>query len=125
MRTQTINFKEFISKGKVKHGPKLNKKLIYKATIITGIATLTVFTGIDIASASNGIDAGAHILYDKLLLVGKWIIIVKGGIDTINSVVQGDLGSAKRNFLGYLVVYMVLNALPWAMNEVDTIFKQL
>lgn len=97
------------------------KKLLLRTTV----TTVVYFSGFDLVSASNGIDHGARIVYDKLLSVGKWIIIIKGGIDTINNVVQGDFGVAKKSFFSYLVVYLILNGLPWAFDEVDTIFNQI
>lgn len=119
MKTESMSIKEFMSYK------KKDNKVVCKTLAVTAVIAGTYLTGFDIASASSSIDAGAQVLYSKLLLVGKWIIIIKGAIDTVNSVVQGDLGGAKRNFLGYLIVYLVLNALPWAMNEVDNVFKEL
>lgn len=121
-KTQTMSIKEFMNYKKT----EVNKGKIYKTLLVTGITAVTLFSGFDISfAAESGIDEAARSIYDKLLLVGKWIIIIKGGIDTVNSVVQGDVGGAKRNFLGYLVVYLILNGLPWAMDQVDQVFKQI
>jgi hypothetical protein len=98
---------------------KTKKKYYYAAGV-----TLILVGLPDIASASTGIDAGARKIYDKLLLVGKWVIIIKGGIDTIGAITNGDVDSAKKKFLGYLLAYAALQALPWGMDQVDLLFKE-
>jgi len=71
-----------------------------------------------------GIDAKANLLYkNKVLLIGKWVIIVKGAIDTIQKLVDGNVPEAKKNFLGYLMIYAILQGLPWGMDQIDEIFK--
>lgn len=125
MRTQTIKFNDFLS-GEYKKKITNGKKII-KIILIAGTATVIFLTTYDIglASTGTGIDASATKIYGKLLSVGKWIIIIKGAIDTINHTIQGDFNSAKKLFLSYLVVYLVLQGLPWAMNQVDEVFKGL
>lgn len=79
--------------------------------------------GFDYAYADTGIDAGAKQIYWKLINVGKWVIIVKGGIETIKSAADGDFQSVRKGFLGYGITYAVLWALPWMMDEIEKIFK--
>lgn len=129
-KIKTISLEEFKTKlNKEKEvvcyivdGKKVVKSTLSKASVL-GItaATFIIFSGT--VSASSGIDDAARGIYSKLLLVGKWIIIIKGGIDTVNNVVQGDFGTAKKSFLSYLVIYIILQGLPWAMDEVDKTFK--
>lgn len=69
----------------------------------------------------GGIDKGANVLYDRLLLIGKWIIIIKGAFDTISHTVQGDFVSARKSGLSYLLVYVILRGLPWAFRQVDNL----
>lgn len=76
-------------------------------------------------AAGTGIDVGADKVYKKLLGIGKWVIIFKGGIDTIKSVADGDLPAAKRNFLGYGVTYAILWGLPWMLKEIDKLFLEM
>jgi hypothetical protein len=94
---------------------------VYKAA---GISIILLTSGGTVL-ASSGIEAGAAQLYSKLLSIGKWIIIFKGGFDIIKNMASGDFDSAKKGFISYLVVYVFLFGLPWAMNEVDSIFKEL
>jgi|SRR5690606_14511032 len=96
-----------------------------KVATYTGIATIAILLVPSDVYASSSIDQGARVIYGKLLEVGKWIIIIKGALDTINNVVQGDFNTAKKSFFGYLVVYMVLQGLPWAMDEVDKVFHNI
>lgn len=91
------------------------------AALLIGIPDVTHAAGYTV----TGIDAAASQIYRKLLNVGKWVIIVKGGIDTIQSAISGDLQSAKRNFLSYLLVYVTLWALPWGLKQVDTMFADM
>jgi hypothetical protein len=95
--------------------------VVYKAA---GISIILLASG-GTALASSGIEAGAAQLYSKLLSIGKWIIIFKGGFDIIKNMASGDFDSAKKGFISYLVVYVFLFGLPWAMNEVDSIFREL
>lgn len=76
-------------------------------------------------AAGTGIDVGAEKIYKKLVNIGKWVIIVKGGIDTIKTVADGDLPSAKKNFLGYGVTYAILWGLPWMMAEIEKLFDDM
>jgi hypothetical protein len=94
---------------------------VYKAA---GITIILLASG-GHALAYSGIEAGAQQLYSKLLSIGKWVIIFKGGFDIIKNMASGDFDSAKKGFISYLVVYVFLFGLPWAMNEVDGIFKEL
>lgn len=77
------------------------------------------------AAGSTGIDAGANRIYEKLLNVGKWIIIGKGAILTIQNVTDGDLPAAKKNFFAHLIVYAILHALPWGLGEIDKLFDDV
>lgn len=98
--------------------------IVYKI-VGTTVIILVAGGGFDYAFASSGIEVGAERLYAKLLTVGKWVIIFKGGFDTIKHMASGDFDSAKKGFLSYLIVYLFLLGLPWAMDEVDGIFKDL
>lgn len=96
-----------------------NQSIIYGGV---GLSLVLVF-GIDgTVFASTGIDKAANGIYDKLLNVGKWVIVIKGGIETIKSVSSSDLQGAQKNFLQYLLIYGLLWALPWAMTEVEKMF---
>lgn len=125
-RTKTIDFKKFVSGQYAIEQKELkyNRKMAIKKVVVIGTYTAIVFVGgFDIANASDGIDPAARQLYTKLLSIGKWIVIVKGAITTVNNVIQEDIGSAKKNFLGYLVVYLILKGLPWGMDQVDHLFE--
>lgn len=90
--------------------------------------TLIIFAtgGLDgsVFAASSGIDAGASKIYHKLLSIGKWVIVVKGAFDTLQNTLQGDFASARKAFLQYLMVYVLLLAFPFAMDEVDKLFAE-
>lgn len=119
---KTIKFNEFMS-GEYK---KKEKKLDPISPIIVGglVVGFVILTGFDV-SAASGIDEGMTKMYSKLLNVGKWFIIIKGGFDIINSMMMGDFHSVKRGALGYLLIYATLQALPWGMNQIDEVFSTM
>jgi len=92
----------------------LFKKVIFLCIIF--LLSSTAYAGID--------EAGSRIYY-KLVSVGKWVIIIKGGIDIIQSIMNGDSQGAKKCFVGYLFAYGVLWALPWCMDEIEVVFKEI
>jgi hypothetical protein len=88
--------------------------------------TLILFLSLaDVAFASTGIDVGAKKLYKRIIGVGKWIIIIKGGIDTIKSGVDGDTPGIKTKLLGYSLTYASLWALPWLFDEIEKLFSEM
>lgn len=121
MKTATIKWNDFFANEPT---PVVSKKAetIIKVAFV-GLTTFILFT--DVTFAASSIDTAANAIYRKLLNIGKWVIIIKGGIDTIQNAVQGELQSAKKNFLGYLLVYVVLWALPWGLKQVDLLFSDM
>jgi hypothetical protein len=107
------DIKRGIGRHLKKHGTKY---------AVTGISLVLVGTPTDVF-ASTGIDKGATKIYLKLVNIGKWVIIVKGGIDIITSITNGDVDAAKKRFFGYLMAYGALFALPWGMGEVERLFE--
>lgn len=103
------------------------RKRVTRITIKVGLATsFIIMSGFDVTiAAGTGIDDGAGRIYSKLLEVGKWVIIIKGGISTINFMIQDDATSARKAFFSYLIVYAILHGLPWGMNQVDDVFRDL
>lgn len=121
---ESMSINEFMSRDFKKERQIRNRKIGYTLAA----STLVFISGFDSGAAyaaESVIDEKAYIVYDKLLVVGKWVIIVKGGMDTINNTVQGDFSSAKKSFLSYLMVYVCLNGLPWAMDQVDALFNEV
>lgn len=100
--------------------------LVYKI-IGSTIIILTVGGGFDYAFAAgaSGVDVAMNKIYMKVVSIGKWIIIIKGGIDTIKSAGDGDFPAAKKHFFSHLIVYLCLLGLPWGMDQVDQAFKEL
>jgi hypothetical protein len=88
----------------------------------TGIFDTSVFAT---STGGTGLDAGGRHIYRKLVGLGKWVIIIKGGFDSIQSAIKGDFGSAKSSFLQYLLIYIILLALPWSLNQIDEVFKNI
>jgi hypothetical protein len=127
-----LSIREFMD-GSYKEEEKVINRLISHlkrnriAYQIVG-TSIIIFTagGFDLTGyASTGIDVGAEKLYQQLMKIGKWVIVFKGGWDTIHSTVQGDFESAKKRFLSYLLIYLILLGLPWALGQVDTLFHDM
>ena len=72
--------------------------------------------------AATGVDAGGRRIHAKIVGVGKWVIIIKGTIDCIQSVLNGDFQMAKKQFFGYLMCFAIMLALPWGMDEIEAVF---
>lgn len=124
---------EFMSRGK-KEDEILSKirahfdrhHIAYK--VAGSFIIISLAGGVDFAStasAATNIDAAGRSIYFKIVDIGKWFIISKGGFDTIKSMMQGDADSAKRNFFSYLIVYVVLLGLPWGFDTVEDVFKDM
>jgi hypothetical protein len=124
MKTKVVgSISEFLNPKPVKsHWEKYG--FAYKV-VGTTVIILVAGASFDYAFASSGIEDGAQRLYDKLLSVGKWVIIFKGGFDIIKFTAAGDFEGAKKGLLSYLLIYIFLFGLPWAMDEIDAIFKDL
>lgn len=102
MRTQTVEWNRFFEKGcqkqpitlvieleEVKKGfikVVTNKQVLIK---VVAISAALIFGLPDISHANTGIDVAADKIYKKLLNVGKWVIVVKGAIDTIQNAISG------------------------------------
>lgn len=103
----------------------VRKRLLSRGTLIkvAGVTAILLIGLPDVSHAATGIDEGAGKIYKKLLNVGKWVIIVKGGLDTVKHVADGDTLSARKNFLGYMLTYAILWALPWGFKEIENLFE--
>jgi hypothetical protein len=123
MKTQVMSIKDFMNYEKEPFSVKVERHLkkygkIYK---VAGL-TLIVFSTANVAFASElGIEPAARQLYHQLVRIGKWIIIFKGGFDTIKNIGIGDFEAAKKNFFAYLLTYLFLIALPYGMDQVEKI----
>lgn len=127
MKTQVMSINEFLNGSQSKES-KLKKHFekygtVYKIAGVTVILITTAFSGS--VFASSGIDVEAHKLYRELIGIGKWIIVFKGGFDTLKSIGNGDFDSAKKSFFGYLLTYLFLLALPYGMDKIDHVFAHV
>lgn len=85
----------------------------------------TVTASLDPSQAVSGpeqIDVKAHHIYDRLCLIGKWIIVIRGGVDIISSMSQGELDSMKKKIISYVVGYLALLGLPWILDQASLLF---
>lgn len=84
---------------------------------------LAVAILLDPSEAFAGIDDGGRRIHTKIVSVGKWVIVIKGSIDVIQSVLNGDFQTAKKSFFSYLLCFAVMLALPWSLDEIEGVFK--
>lgn len=126
---QRMSIKQFVNgieeqsiTEKIKHHISRNKTFYIH---VAGATIIFLFCGFDGSASASSIDVGARKIYDKLLNIGKWVIVIKGGIDFIQTVTNGDLDGAKKKFLTYLLIFAALHALPWSMDEIEKMFKEM
>lgn len=131
MKTEVMSFQEFLSGGKQqeKWVCKMDRHFkkygfIYKV-IGSTVIIMVAGGGFDYAFAAGSLDESANRVYYKLVEVGKWIIIFKGGMETIKAAGGGDFDSAKKSFFSYLIIYLLLLGLPYGFNEIDKLFADL
>jgi hypothetical protein len=125
MRTKRIKFADFMSGDYKREQPQSHfRKHAFTYKVVGSAATLLV-TGVDVSFAASSIDAGASALYYELTGIGKWIIIFKGGFDTVKAVGAGDFDGAKKHFFSYLLVYLMLLGLPYGLDKVDQVFRDM
>jgi hypothetical protein len=129
MRTEVMTMGDFLNRDHLDSATLLDRILdhLNKHKIAYQVVgfTLIILTSSSTVFAATGIDAGGKAIYSKLVNIGKWVIIFKGGWDTIMNTVRGDFDSAKKSFMQYLLIYVVLLALPWSLDQVDSVFKGL
>lgn len=126
MKTHSMSIGEFMSGS-----PKQENKIIvhfkkHGQTYIkvAGLTTI-ILTAPHFAFASTGIDIGAEKLYRKLINIGKWVIVFKGGFDILKYCGNGDFESAKKGFFGYVLTYLFLLGLPFLLDEVEGVFNSV
>lgn len=127
MKTQVMSISEFLNREKEPISVKVERHfkkygLVYK---IVGTTAIILIAGSSVSFASSGIDDEARKLYKELIGIGKWIIVFKGGIDTIKSIGNGDIDSAKKSFFGYLLTYLFLLGLPYGLDKLDDIVSHI
>ena len=97
------------------------KKNSWELVLHVGIAAAVLLIPAAV-EAATGIDVGGRRMHAKIVGVGKWVIVIKGSIDCIQSVLNGDIQSAKRQFFGYLLCFAIMLALPWGLDEIEGLF---
>ena len=107
----------------------VNNSQFYLKSIAMASNVIYVTVGLSLGDASSivsfaDINTSGQRIYGKIMSIGKWIIVIKGVIDIIHQMLQGDFETAKKLFLTYLGCFAMMLALPWAMNEVEGVFKQ-
>jgi hypothetical protein len=140
MKVQTVgSISEFLHREQEPFSAKVERHFkkygfVYNLAV-TGVTVLLITNslgGVAVASTaipvtaakSSGIDAGARALYYELVNLGRWIIAFKGGIDVIKSIGSGDIDGAKKTFITHVLAYVILLALPPALDKIDGLFNK-
>jgi len=87
--------------------------------------SLVVTILIDPSEAFASVDESGRRFHMKVVSIGKWVIIIKGSIDAIQSVLNGDMQAAKKTFLSYLMCFAIMLGLPWCLDEIEGVFKDV
>lgn len=98
-------------------------KKVHKEQVLRIGVTAAVLLIPAVVEAATGIDAGGRRIHATIVGVGKWVIIIKGSVDCIQSVLDGDFQTAKKRFFGYLMCFAIMMAFPWGLNEIEAIFQ--
>lgn len=127
MKTQVMSLSDFLHREKEPVSVKIEKHFKKYGVVYTivGTTVIILITGGGVAFASSGIDIEAGKLYRELIGIGKWIIVFKGGFDTIKMIGNGDFETAKKSFFGYLLTYLFLLGLPYGLDKVDAVFQNI
>jgi hypothetical protein len=133
MKKESMSISEFLHREKEPGLVKIERhfKKYGKVYRIVG-TTLIIFVaggGLDTVFAADGytdgiIDKEASIVYKDLVDIGKWLIVGRGAWEIITSVLKHDVDGAKKNFIGYLLAYVLLLAFPHLMDKIDGIFDR-
>lgn len=116
--TSLIDSNELLKSKKTSKIPKRLIKLAIAGAIFYFTMDLSVF-------AASSLDEKAEKLYfDKFIGIAKWIVVGKGAWDIISRAMKEDFDGAKRSILQYLLIFAVLMGLPWALTEVENIFRE-
>jgi hypothetical protein len=147
MAVQTMTIPQFLN-GSYRREPQIITNLIshlkrhrikYRVigtTVFVFLAGITVgfliepihaFAASDAVTAmaqptQMSIDEGGRKMYYKLLSAAKWVVIFRGAWESVSAAVKGDNEHAKKSFLSYAMVYLILLAFPWMMDQIDGIF---
>lgn len=130
-KIQAVSIPEFMKNGfpapsnpVIQHFKKHHKLYIH----ISGLAISCLIVGfgdptIVHAAGTQTIDIKAHHIYSKLCMIGKWIIVVRGGVDIISTMTQGELDTMKKKIIGYVIGYLALLGLPWILDQANALFN--
>ncbi len=90
-----------------------------------GIITGVLVFGLEVdAFASTELDVKAKNFYfDKFLGVVKWIIVGKGGWETVSKGLKEDFEGAKKAFIQYMMIFAALYLLPVGLNLIEDFFQ--
>lgn len=106
---------------------QLSKKCMFTYKLLLKVIFLLIiflfYSTNAFAMDTSRIDSAGRRIYYFVVALGKWVIIVKGAVDVITAVVNGDFQNAKKLFIGYIFAFGILFAMPWMFDEIETIFK--
>jgi len=98
----------------------------YYLTGITFSILSLDFSGISsvaFAASLTGLNAGGMSIYWKIIALAKWILIVKGTFEAIQTAIDGETAKAKEIFIKYCLCFIVMLAFPYAFSEIEGAFK--
>ena len=57
--------------------------------------------------------------FDKFIGVIKWVIVGKGGWESVSRMLKEDFNGAKRSLIQYVILFALLLGLPYGLNEIE------
>lgn len=134
MRTESMSISEFMrGREPEPFSTKIERHIkkygmVYKIAGVTLIILTSGLGGHAFAAttlATGSLDREAYRFYRELVRIGKWLIVIKGGIDIIKCVGSGDFDAAKKHCFSYIMIYLLLLGLPYGMQKVDDIVANI
>ena len=95
-----------------------HKKVYFRIAILA----IVFFFIPNIALGATTDEKGMQI-YKKLVSYGKWVVIIKCLLETIQSVMNGDVQKAKTNFFGYMLGLVIMLSLPAVVGQIEELFQ--
>jgi hypothetical protein len=134
MKTQVVgSVSEFLNGRQVEEslGAKVERHINkYGSFYRIGAVTVVILLSGGHALAAglmdtSPLDREAIKIYHEIVRIGKWLIIIKGGIDIIKCIGDGDFQAAKKHCFSYIMIYLLLLGLPYGMQKVDMVFDNI
>lgn len=128
-KVQSVSLAEFMADGfpafenvLVAHVKRNRRTYIRIAGATVAAIVITDLSGFAYAGSVSPIDIKAHKIYSRLCNIGKWVIAIRGAVEIIGKMSEGDLDGMKKRIIVYVVGFVALLGLPWLLDQTQAFF---